>query len=125
MQHEGTRAADFMLEAKARVDNSSGLYARGKPVWMSVDPETIGLYVRMKGGNKGQSMWEEILQLNIPYNLGPRFARVTSHKLILEIVYDGDREFGSFRIDAHNAPTFWAEISTEDFSSVQKGSPDA
>ena len=66
MQHEGTRAADFMLEAKARVDNSSGLYARGKPVWMSVDPETIGLYVRMKGGTKDNQCGKRFFSSTFP-----------------------------------------------------------
>ena len=108
------------LQAKGRVD-CSALFPlvdpHKKPVWVKVDASAIALYTYLVP-HTAHTATEEVLRLIITDEENPCFFSCTSGALEVEVDYD---EFnGVFRFDAHNEPTFWAQLSLEEWAQVMR-----
>ena len=108
------------LPAKGRVD-CSALFplidAHKKPIWVKVDKSTIALHAYLVP-RTAHTATEEILRLTILDEETPYIFSRTSATLELEVEYDEWN--GVFRFDAHNDPTFWAQLSLVEWARVMR-----
>tara|TARA_B110000444_G_C18777560_1_gene565740 strand:- start:886 stop:1311 length:426 start_codon:yes stop_codon:yes gene_type:complete len=108
------------LPAKGRVD-CSALFplidAHKKPIWVKVDKSTIALHAYLVP-RTAHTATEEILRLTILDEETPDIFSRKSAALELEVEYDESN--GVFRFDAHNDPTFWAQLSLVEWARVMR-----